>query len=297
MRQSNNTIIGALAVGIAITGGAYLAKNFGNPTNRYAPEPGTESTLVATIPTRQPIAEVDTNNDGIPDWREQVLSSAQIITANASTSYSTPDTLTAQVAVGFFQNYVNARGYGAFGATPEEVIEDTVDQLGTYASDTMLDSRDVQIGTDDSPQAIRIYANAMALAISEYGVEGLEGEVPVLQGIVQQGDFSRLSEIETIARIYKNTLEKSKQITVPPILLKEHLDILNIYNALYNDALGMTQIQKDPVATLIRLKRFEDDSQGAALAFQNLYLALEPYGSVFKENDPALRFVIFNPNL
>jgi len=58
----------------------------------------------------------------------------------------------------------------------------------------------------------------------------------------------------------------------------------------------MQLVFSDPVVALMRVKRYQDDAIGLSLALQNIYNVVLPYASVFEPNDPAVLFVVFDPN-
>ena len=103
-----------------------------------------------------------------------------------------------------------------------------------------------------------------------------------------------MSELVTLASVYKNYRDGMLQIPVPAILTKEHLDLINAYHALYNDIDAMTLAQSDPAVTLLRLKRYEEDVEGMAYALDNLYTAIQPFAGLFTTEDPALLFAAFS---
>lgn len=88
--------------------------------------------------------------------------------------------------------------------------------------------------------------------------------------------------------------DESLLVPVPKLFLKQHLDLINTYEAIYKDIYAMTLSLEDPAVALLRIKRYEDDALGFSLALQNMYDALEPHAGLFTANDPALLFANFN---
>ena len=83
---------------------------------------------------------------------------------------------------------------------------------------------------------------------------------------------------------------------VPDEFAKQHLDLINVYQALYTSLTDMQLAFADPVVALLRIQRYQDDATGLANAFTNMYLAMEPHAALFSANDPAIVFVQFAPN-
>jgi hypothetical protein len=294
--QSKTRVIGAFLVGFAIVAGAYTVSNFGE-SSMPAPS-NTAATAIVAAPLRVALPVADTNGDGIEDWQETFVSAGSQINldGDVSSDYVVPDTLTDQVGVAFLQEIVRAKGYGAFGKSEEEVIKQTVDQISTHATDRILDLRDITISQDISNEAVRAYGNAMADAILQNGNPNLRHELLILEDVMNNLNPESAKELAALSNVYQNTLTSSLAIPVPSLFVKEHLDLINVYNALYNDILTMSKALSDPMLSLVRLKRYEEDATGLALALQNLYLAVEPYAAYFEREDSAVFFVNFSPD-
>jgi len=292
LEQSKSRVIGAFAVGLLIVVGAYFFRHAG-VTN--LPQ-GTQSATVVEAPPRMPIAILDSNNDGIEDWREKFVSAAPVVLANEDESYVIPDTLTAQMGIAFMQDIIRSEGYGGFGKSKEEVVKATVAEVSKVASDYIFDVKDITIISDNSAAAVRQYANTHAETIMQNSVPGLRNEALILRDVISGLGDEGIKELKIISQVYLNTRNAVINIPVPPQLVKEHLDLINIYNALYKDIESMSKALEDPMLSLVRLKRYQDDVDGLVLALQNIFLAIEPYASSFKPDDSALLFVNFSPN-
>ncbi len=83
-------------------------------------------------------------------------------------------------------------------------------------------------------------------------------------------------------------------IPVPRPLLKEHLDLINTYEAVYQDIEAMTLSLEDPVVALLRIRRYAEDALGLRLALENMYDALSPYANQFSPTDSAQIFSLFD---
>jgi len=295
--QNKFKVIGAFVVGFAIVAGAYTVRNFGKPT---MPPPTREEALSAAVieaPVRIPIAVVDTNTDGIEDWRENFVESTPIAVTNAPGSeYIIPDTLTDQLGIAFLQDIIRSEGYGALGTPKETIITDTIKKLDTYTTDTIFDVRDITISNDSSPAAVRLYANAIAGALINNNNPTLKHELLILRDAITSQDQNKATELDLLAKVYQGTRDDTIAVPVPPALVKAHLDLINVYHAMHNDIESMSKVLSDPMLSLVRLKRYEEDATGLSLALQNMYLALEPYAAAFTIDDPAVLFVTFSPN-
>ena len=293
MNHSNSKVLGAFVVGAILVGGSYLAANLKPPTGT---NPASLSVTTVESPLRVPIAVQDSNNDGIEDWQEVFISDSPF-TNSSTTDYLAPDTLTGSIGVSFFEQVLSAEAYKGIGRSREQIIEDTITKISTHATDKVFTVNDLNLKSDTSAAAIKAYANAHAEAIINNGIPGLRNELDVIREVLNGKTEPGLQELELISKVYLNTRDQVLLISVPNILAKEHLDLINVYSALYNDITAMTKVVSDPMLTFVRMKRYQEDVAALKLSLQNLFLALKPYTNDFGKDDKALLFTAFNPDL
>ena len=126
---------------------------------------------------------------------------------------------------------------------------------------------------------------------------GMEGEMYILHDILNRGAEERMDEIETLAELYQGFRDDTLALPVPAFLAKEHLDLINTYNAIHEDIASMTEMNSDPAKTFLRLKRYEEDATGLYYALVNMTDSLIPYANLFTVEDPAVQLIVFNPDL
>ena len=291
--QINPKIVGATVIGFALILGAYTLSSLMEPKAI----PSQTAAAVVASTERIAIEVVDTDNNGIEDWRDDFVTTEPVfLDQSASTSYIPPDTLTGEMSINFMEGIVLSREYGPFGSSQEEVISHTINVLSQQTEAKIYDTPDISIMKQWDDQDIVNYANTMAATIIRHNVPDLEGELYVLQEIVVGQQIDRMDELKGLSGVYKNYRDDALLIPVPEFLVKEHLDLINTFNAIHQDIEAMTMVMEDPAQTMLRLKRYEDDATGLAYAAQNMYLAVEPYANLFTTEDPASLFVIFSPD-
>ncbi|MCA9362069.1 hypothetical protein KC906_01720 [Candidatus Kaiserbacteria bacterium] len=291
--QLNPKIVGASIIGFALVSGAFVLSDFG-----VKPVPVQQT---AHIPNsalqRTPIAVTDSDDNGIEDWRDEFITTDPVILNKAPVDYTPPDTLTGQMSIDFMENIIRSKGYGPFGRTEAEVIDNTIEQLQLKSvNDKIYDTPDITIMEIWDNNDLVNYANTLAATIYRHNVPNMDGELEILYDVVQNGKKERLAELRTIAEVYEKYRDDTLLIPVPDFLVKQHLDLINTYNAMYHDISSMTLALEDPAVSLLRLKRYEDDASGLSLALTNMYFALEPYANLITIDDPAALFVIFSPD-
>ena len=294
--QYDSRVIGVFVIGFAIVAGAFTVNNM----TKEVVSPAQQASLAAVdeAPERNLIAVQDSNNDGVEDWQDQFLTAEPIIVKQNTTDYTPPDTLTGQVAINFMQNYISGKANG-FGPTDEQLVKNTVESIKGEAIDRMYGLRDIKLSTDNSSTSVKNYGNAMANAILDNATtEKTRSDMTILNDIVSNNEVTDkdIADIKLIAEVYKGTLEDTLIIPVPREFTKEHLDLINVYSALYNDAIGLTNLVDDPMKALLRIKRYQEDMQGLSIALENIYRALDKSSYVFQSTDNASLFASFSPN-
>lgn len=287
-------VVGAFVVGFAIVAGAYTLSNFGS--TKFAKPVARQEASIAVAPERILIDVADTNTDGVEDWREVFFNENKpvILQSNGTTTYEIPSTLTGQAGIAVIQDIVRMKGFEGFGPSQDDLVAEAAAEFSRYAEDDILDITDIKVGEDASGEAVRAYANAAAQIILDYGLEKTVPELESLRSATYTKNKEAIAELKRVTAVYKTLLDKSLELTVPPQLIKAHLDVLNVYQALYKDIESMEDSIEDPLAAFVRLKRYEDDAKGLVYSVQNIYKAIEPYASYFERNDPAIFLVTFN---
>jgi hypothetical protein len=284
-------ILGAGVIGLALVFGAYTLSNFGRKTDLSATVANSEASTRAAIKT------ADKDNNGIEDWQDAYVQTKPImLDKSATSSYTLPTTLTGQLGISFFESYISAQNAGPFGKNQQELVSDAASDFSKQTSDRLFDTKSISVMDEWNDADIRLYANTIAGIILTGKASASVNELYTLKEIVSSGDSSRIKNITTIAKDYEMFKNESLRVPVPAIFVKQHLDLINSYQAMQTDIEAMTLAFEDPLVTLLRLKRYGDDVLGLSLSLQNMNLSLQPYGRLFAKDDPAILFSSFDPN-
>lgn len=287
----NTKTLGAIIVGLGLIGGAYTINNLSEP-NTIAQQ---ANTLGATMAPRAPIVISDNDQNGIEDWRDEFLTEEAIIVSAPSIEYVPPSTLTGQTGIHLAESIIHARTIGKYDVTDEDIITNTVASLDSIARVTLHDIADVLVIEDWEEQDIVNYANTVAAVIYKNENPDIGYELDILEAVLDRGETERLEELGARAEVYRATLNDTMLIPVPQLLAKQHIDLINTYQAVTEDVEGMLLSKADPIVTLVHLRRYEDSALAMYYALENMYEALEPHADLFDVTDPALFFVLFSP--
>ena len=283
-------IFGAIIVGVFMVVGSYAYTNF------WVPEETEEAQLLVvepSTPLRGYLATKDKNGDGVPDWQEALRTTEPLELNQLSTStYEVPDTLTDQFAIQLFEDMIQSKSFGEFGATPEEIIARAGSDLTQQAEDTLFTRDDILIRDDNSPEALRTYANTVAAVTLANGIPAdTKNEALIVERALQLDDPTVLEELTVIIDSYAGMRTSMLETPVPSTLVKEHLDLINAYHAIHVDVTAMSMTFSDPLYALLRVQRYQEDATGLYYAFTNVFKEAYDAGARFEPNDITLEVV------
>ncbi len=284
MVDSHKRIAGAFLIGGALVATAFFL-------SRETKGDTQQGTVVEAGAVRSYIDIEDGDGDGVPDWRDALTNTEPIIIDQATSTYERPKTVTGRFAVDFLEDFLRAKTHGVFGDTQEELIKKTNEALAQSAVDALFVEDDITLVETQDKAVLKAYGNHIAMiALSANG--STDNEVIILQDTLQYNTPERLQDLDPIAADYVNIVKQMLEVPVPSKYAKEHLDLLNAYNAIREDVKGMQKLYSDPMYTFIRLKRYQDDVLGMSNALKNLYDALYLEDKIeWSENEPASRLL------
>ncbi|MAZ30084.1 hypothetical protein CL655_02250 [bacterium] len=291
----NTRVKGAILVGGALVAAAFILARYQQPTPQPAANPVVAEgpSFVSESPLRQYIPVTDSNGDGIPDWQELLDNTEPLELPTSTTAYTEPETLTDQFALDFFETYVRNEGFGAFGRNPNTLIEQASSDLIRETRDPLYTEQNITLYPATAAQ-IRTYANAVADIMFAYPLpEGTQNEVLILEQAVAENDAALLTELTPIREAYEGMVRDMLALPVPERFMKAHLDLTNAYQALATSVAAMEQTFTDPLRSLLRLQRYQQDADGLAAAVVNLFTAANESGANFLPEDSVFDVVEF----
>ena len=287
MSNAQKRISITLLAGAVLIAGALFIRSDTNDTSSAQQD----IAVVAKAPERKPIKTLDKNNDGVPDWQEALLVTEAVELSEDISEYKEPETLTEKFALDFFQDIVRAENYGAFGDTPEELVFQASDELSKQVADTLLGPTDITTFSTDSVAQFASYGETIAEITTRYQDTSGENEAVLLERALREQDKTILDPLDSKIAVYENILRDTKALPVPEPFEKEHLDLLNSYQAILNDISAMRNAFNDPMLALLRMKRYQDDAIGLSAAFDNLFDKVRRAGATWEADSPVYLFI------
>lgn len=291
---STMRIGGALLVGTLIILGALTVKQ-----NSRAEEQGTivadENTGAAYIATK------DTDEDGTPDWEENLqeifvekaqLSSSTLAAYRGGDSYEPPTTLTGKFSEAFLKDYLDGKMKGEDFSDPTAFVETAVTAIESNTQSVTYTRRDITI-VPAPMESVRAYGNRLA-EINISNAINNENEALILQRALQANDPKILEDLAPIRTVYETMIAEALLMEVPDELADEHVAILNAYAAILLDVKAMQLAFDDPLLALARIKVYEEDARTLLTVFQALNGALDAYGVTFTTDEPGSFFYLFD---
>lgn len=276
----------AFGVGVILIGGSFYVSASGETV------PGDVTAITPSAPERQYIKPSDSDGDGISDWAEELLRDRESLSRDLDPAqeYVLPSTLTGRFSIKFFQDYLTQKGLGSSGEDKDELAKKAIEILEREAKDRIYTLDDITLSLDDSPEARKAYGNRIAAITADYDVPSKLDEIEILNRALQSENPKRLEELDPIIQSYKNYFEETKKTPVPPGLARQHVDLLNVYNALLNDITAMRYMFEDPLLGTIRFKRYNDDVAGLVYVYYNIDRTLKRTGVSYSEDEPGAMF-------
>ncbi len=287
MEENQTQIIGAVLVGVAIVGGAFLLREYVLPHGGTQPTP--VQARVSSAPERSAIDVTDTDNDGVEDWQEEFLTEYSVSLTAATSTYEAPDTLTGRTGIALMEEYIINKSGAVTLRNPEDLTRRLAERAIEESQNDLIGVDDI-IVISDSPEAVRVYGNQAALVLRANAVGASDHELELLRQLIVDRSAQAQAELRILASSTAAYRDETLAIPVPESLVKPHLDLVNTYHALATALEVFTDPRHDPLRTFVHLRRYEDDMIGFQLALNNLYDALSEQGDVFERNDPALLF-------
>ena len=293
--NANPKVLGAFVIGFAMVAGSYVITHFGESNTSRETE---AITALTTNSGRDYIPVTDSNNNGIEDWQEEFVNETPLLITEPgadTTNYTPPNTLTDQIGIQLFQSVLLAKGRGQGPEQQAKLVAETADLIHKTTDTNYLYGRQQITVISSSPEAIRTYANTLGSILITTNVPQSESELTIIDRSLRNNDPTELEKLDPLIAMYKALRDETLATPVPKGFEKQHLDLINVYHAMYTTLDSMQLIFTDPVVALLRIQRYQVDASGLGYGLQNMFKAILPHEAIFSAGDPAQIFVTFRP--
>lgn len=274
----NPLIIVSTATGLVLIGGALILVKV-HPEQTVILQNSTKTSPRVFIPID------DANKDNIPDW-QNTLNISTIYLDDAS-STSTTMTKTASLAA-----ELATLSIPGANKNNDSTLSSLSARLAADSLDKQYTSADIRATSNNDIESLRRYGNAVAAITFEYAPpKGTENEMVILNRAMSRNDATILQKLQPTITSYEGMVSAMLVTEVPSSLVREHLSLINVYNAVLNDLRSFENVFDDALPAMTRLRRYQADTEALYLAISNLYLKLDQSGIKWNESDTVSSFI------
>lgn len=265
-------IVIAAAVSIAVllaALGAYVGRHM-------QPTPETTARDLAPAEARSYVELVDADQNGIPDWRDELAIAGVAFATSTETASSTPSDPVSSLGTLVFDaiasGYVALKQYDEYTPSRGEQLAETI-AANLRAPNTFTphttDSLIIEEG-EASLTRILQYRADMRLAVIPMIDWNAEPEFALFGRYIATGETVWLDKLGAIAEQYRKVESNMLNITIPASAGEVHLRALNAI-AKYAETLErLIRFADDPIATAALLRTYNEDEREFFLAFDAL---------------------------
>lgn len=233
-----------------------------------------------------PDTDGDGTNDGdeikqdrdptIPGPNDALISSSRLVDADFEATGYVPGTLTDNISVNFFANYLNLKKDN--NLTPQsgsQLINQVTEEIEQQTAVTNLYSVSNLNSVSTNKETITNYANTFARIYLDY-----LKQVDALKTLDDDTYINRFSEL------YQSFAKTMSNIETPDAILNTHVQIVN---RIHNAGVLVKQIkdheETDPVKSLFYIQEIRKNSDGETGLYSNLVNYFEDNGVTFSSNE------------
>lgn len=288
--KGNIRIATSIVFGIVVVLGALYERTFNAGTAQAEVVTDTAEQR-APAPLRTYIQPEDRDGNGTDDWKDEVqlqkAAEEKVLAQYESVSVD-EDTHTVQFTRDFFKDYIIGAAAGEITEeNQEDFINASVTTLEQELQDELYTDDDIVIGGSDLP-AIRTYGNIIAEILFRNAVTSESDAVlNILDRYLTSNNESDLEAFDPIIESYRAYLDETTHAEVPLPLVDAHLDLINTYNAILQDLIAFRNSPNDPLLSVLRASRFEDDALGFQNALLQIFARLHTEGARYEHDEPA----------
>ncbi len=290
--KGSTRIVGAFVLGVVVITAAFFLRGGGETTAA-----GNLAIITENLAVRPEARDGDGN--GIEDWREELEKSVvkEITPTFASTSpneeYEEPTTFTDKFARSFFQSFMEGK---MMGQTPEDktaLIEEAIESVAKNTSQKIFTEKDINTA-ETNGTSLREYGNMVGEVLSRAVVSQTE-PMAILQEILDTQDETKMGVFKIQKETYARILKMMLIVPTPRTLSTQHLELVNSIEALRMDFEAMEVALTDPLYTLARVKRYEEDQTFFMASLQNIQKNLSAEGIVYSNDEYGAALNLLTP--
>ncbi len=281
---------------------------------------GVESPTATT--TENDPLDRDTDGDGLHDWEERMYgvdpeiadtdqdgtSDGQEVAEGRDPAKKGPDDKLAYlqdphfatsstdilgIRKEFFAKFLSEEGRKIREATFQDIVTQAKKSARKFVPQYQIVN--LNVISDNSPQAIHTYGNAFGELIVKYTKRNYRTEQEVLADAMQSSSTQKLKDLQLPALGYKNFAEDLKALPTPSSLAKTHLTIVNGYAGMSRALLSMQQMYTDPIESAAGYQAYVKGTAEVTDGYAQLIFLFAQANVTFAANEPGYPFYKYTP--
>ena len=264
----------------------------------------------------------DTDADGLPDWEEHLFSSdplkfdsdgdgtpdgeevrlgrdpsvpntapkgkvpTDILPSIQDPHFATSATDILGIKKEYFAKFLTAEG--------DKIRKDTFKGLIKSFDPKTVTSNyqlvDLNISSDNSPEALHAYGNAFGLLIKKYTDYAHRNEQEILKDGLKASSTKILAELQLPAIDYKNFSNDLKVLRVPSSLASSELKIVNGYAQMGKGLLAMQSLYSDPIVGAGGYQAYTIAKVGVTRGYAEIVVIFAKKNITFTLEEPGFPF-------
>lgn len=214
--------------------------------------------------------ETDSDNDGLPDWKEIVYGSdsskkdTDLDGINDGDEINMGHDPTKPGPDDILHNLILKNGTSTGSATLEqtfvaEFMSKEIENAGSETVSGLLKQldlskikpryglTDLNITSDNSEASLRKYADTFGIIIKKYLSSETEDEAVIMARAIETKRESDLQKIELPAITYRNFAEDLRKLETPSLVAEHHLNIVSGYDVMSRSLMLTTKLFTNPL--------------------------------------------------
>lgn len=272
--------------------------------------------------TRGQLAARDSDRDGLLDWEEIIYGTDQTAqdtdadgtgdgaevalgrdpkVPNTAKEGETPNDLLSVIAgpkfatsstdqEGLMKNFYAEYLKNAGTQIREATFNELVSKFNPNEFGIAVTLADLNITTDNTPEAVKAYVNEFGAVIDKYTLHPFRDETEILQEALQKKDSHVLKELQIASVGYRNFSEDLRKIKVPSEVADVHLGIVNAYDVMGRACRAMVFMFDDPIRGSGAYEAYMTHRMNLIPAYGLVIIFTREKGVTFNEGDPGHYF-------
>ncbi|MDE1975140.1 MAG: hypothetical protein KGI49_01365 [Patescibacteria group bacterium] len=229
------------------------------------------------------------------DWQKQFFGTTSVAfaTTGAKTkpSFST-SSMTAQLGMGFFSNFINLEQANLVGNT--DLVSQSMDNLVTSSFSSLkpkvYGENDLHIIYSSSDQAYADFSKGVTDTMNSYSLT--KSVSSMIQGYLDNSDASALSGLDKATSEQARMISAIAALPVPSDLSGYDLALINSLSSLYAADTAMRGMATDTIKGMAGLSMHMNAAQNMVDALDNIMLSLQSKGVSFNMRWEVLNYLL-----